>query len=331
MDVHLGQGGEEMLGSEVNAPGASAGKQRLLVRHGDDSARAAALSARIGPAMDAADIDPAELRDGCVSATKRNNPGRWLHNYGLRDSQRLRQAMVALLATDFDCAPRNPWPMAEGEEIMDGAWLRRQLEANPNASQAGLARALGVDPAAINRALKDRRAFKAKERPTVLQYFRAAARQDTMPSSEVREVQVAGRSGHAVPDIEVRGTAAGSFADSFRFEGGVVDRVPRPAALAHAREIYAIEVVGTSMAPEHKPGDLRLVDPRRHPREGDSVIVHARYSAGQPAQWFIGHFVSRNAKIVAIRKLNPAATVKFEAQYVEAVHKVLTTNEMLGR
>mgnify|MGYP003351812716 FL=1 len=47
---------------------------------------------------------------------------------------------------------------------MDLKWLTEQLE-RPGYSQAGLARALGKDAAAVNRMLKGTRLIKANELP----------------------------------------------------------------------------------------------------------------------------------------------------------------------
>ena len=60
---------------------------------------------------------------------------------------------------------------------------------------------------------------------------------------------------------------------AFQLESGPIDYVARPVALLEARDIYAIYVEGTSMEPEHRPGDLRFVHPHKPARFGDSVIV----------------------------------------------------------
>ena len=53
---------------------------------------------------------------------------------------------------------------------MDLKWLTEQLE-RPGYSQAGLARALGKDAAAVNRMLKGTRLIKANELPIIAQYL----------------------------------------------------------------------------------------------------------------------------------------------------------------
>ena len=54
--------------------------------------------------------------------------------------------------------------------LMDLKWLAEMLE-RPGYSQAGLARALGKDAAAVNRMLKGERQIKANELPVITGYL----------------------------------------------------------------------------------------------------------------------------------------------------------------
>lgn len=132
-------------------------------------------------------------------------------------------------------------------------------------------------------------------------------------------------------DIEVRGTAAGSMAGAFQFEGDVVDYVGRPPGLATSKGIYALYVEGYSMVPEHNPGDLRFVSAFKKPNIGDTVIVTAKYTPDGPIESFIKRLVKRSGtdKIV-VEQFNPKAQIEFDMRYVVSVHKVLTTNELFG-
>jgi phage repressor protein C with HTH and peptisase S24 domain len=132
-------------------------------------------------------------------------------------------------------------------------------------------------------------------------------------------------------DVPVRGTAAGShLAGAFQLETDVVDWVRRPPAMAAARDVYALYVEGSSMEPEHRPGDLRFVHPGRPPRIGDSVVVQTRTGEHDPVQAMIGHLLRQGGEIVAIGKLNPPATVELPRRHVLAIHKVLTMNDLFG-
>lgn len=135
-------------------------------------------------------------------------------------------------------------------------------------------------------------------------------------------------------DLPVYGTAAGSLAvhheGAFELENRVVEYVRRPPALMSVRDAYAIYVEGSSMVPEHRPGDLRFIHPHKPARAGDSVVVQARYGEHLGVEAFIAHLVRRNADKLVVAKLSPVANVTFETRYVSAVHRVLSLNELFG-
>ncbi len=150
--------------------------------------------------------------------------------------------------------------------------------------------------------------------------------------TDVRGAAVAVPPLTAMPnDLPVRGTAAGShLRGAFELEPGIVDWVRRPPALAGAANAYALYIEGTSMVPEHNPGDLRIVHPDRPPRIGDSVIVQVRISRDAAIEATIGHLLRRTERAVIIGKLNPKAEVELKRETVVAIHKVLTLNELFG-
>lgn len=132
-------------------------------------------------------------------------------------------------------------------------------------------------------------------------------------------------------DVPVRGTAAAShLKGAFQLDEAAIDWARRPPAMAGAKDLYALYVEGTSMEPEHRPGDLRFVHPGKPPRIGDSVIVQMKYSEADGIEATIGHLLRRSGTTLFIGKLNPAATVELKQQHVIAVHKVLTLNELFG-
>lgn len=132
-------------------------------------------------------------------------------------------------------------------------------------------------------------------------------------------------------DVPVYGTAAGSFArGAFQYEGGVIDYVRRPPGLTGVRTVYSLFIEGNSMAPQHNKGDLRFVDTARRPGRGDSVIVQVRNHEHAQIEAFIGHFLKKTGSKLFIGKLNPEATVELKLEYVIAIHKVLTLNEIFG-
>ena len=57
---------------------------------------------------------------------------------------------------------------------MDSQWLKTQFALNPDKTKAALAKALGLNPAAISKILKGTRQIKAQEFATMCTYFGAA-------------------------------------------------------------------------------------------------------------------------------------------------------------
>ena len=137
--------------------------------------------------------------------------------------------------------------------------------------------------------------------------------------------------------VELRGTAHGSMMtidsaslEGFRFAGGPPTLIPRPPGLTAMPNAYAVIVRGDSQAPADPDGALRFVDPDRAIRPGDTVIVTTRHFASAPAQQMIKLFVRRDQNSLRLEMLNPKATLDIPLRYVEAVHRVLTTNELFG-
>ncbi|PTW53890.1 phage repressor protein C with HTH and peptisase S24 domain [Breoghania corrubedonensis] len=134
-------------------------------------------------------------------------------------------------------------------------------------------------------------------------------------------------------DLPVMGTAAGSIIKQ-NFEGfelgGAVDYVRRPPALEGAKDVYAIYVTGDSMEPAHPAGELRFVHPHRPVQPGCTVIVQTRTWNDDPGQAYIKRLIRRSGTKVILEQFNPHATIEIPAEYVTALHRVLTMAELFG-
>lgn len=132
-------------------------------------------------------------------------------------------------------------------------------------------------------------------------------------------------------NVPVMGTGPGPLDDgAFVMEGGIVDFVRRPPALAGTRDVYTLYVEGTSMEPRYLAGDLIFVHPHRPARIGDSVIVQYSPDEDGPVCASIGHFKGRDSKTVKLGKLNPPTIAEIPRQQVISIHKVLDMNELFG-
>lgn len=130
-------------------------------------------------------------------------------------------------------------------------------------------------------------------------------------------------------DVPVFGTAAGSVAGSIAVSGDVIDWLARPPGLASARDAYALFVTGESMWPKYTTGDVVFIHPHRPVRPGDSVVIQQRNGEGETLS-FLKDFIRRTPQGFLVRQYNPSAEIEFPAATVAAMHRVLTSGELLG-
>jgi SOS-response transcriptional repressor LexA len=132
-------------------------------------------------------------------------------------------------------------------------------------------------------------------------------------------------------DLPVRGTVAGAILNNgFEITDRIVEFVSRPPSLEGSPDAYALRVVGESMAPLHRPGDLCVVHPFRPYRRGDSVVIQARTHEGAPHEGYIKTFKRESDDTIYCEQYNPKAEIAYKKTTVISIHKVLTLAELLG-
>ncbi len=133
-------------------------------------------------------------------------------------------------------------------------------------------------------------------------------------------------------DVPVFGTAAGAVEGAFQMnnDGSPIDTVRRPDSLIGAKNVYALYVQSDSMIPQYKPGDLIYVHPDRVAQIGDSVVVLVRYADVEDIQVFLKCLARRTARKLVLEQHNPKGTIEIETKNVQAIHRVLTMNELMG-
>lgn len=137
---------------------------------------------------------------------------------------------------------------------------------------------------------------------------------------------------NAMPaDVPVHGVAVGGASGDFRFNGQVVDYVRRPPGVSQARNVYALWVVGNSMAPWNKDGDLIYVTSARPPAAGDYVVIQLNDEAdGAPGMAMVKQLVGKTPTQLKLLQHNPAKEFSVALSKIKAVHKVLSLRELLG-
>ena len=82
-----------------------------------------------------------------------------------------------------------------------------------------------------------------------------------------------------IPDFPIYAAAEGGPGEIIRTPDAV-DWIPRPAPLARVKDAYGLYVVGESMVPEYRPGDIALINPTL-PLVGNEVYVFYAEFAGE--------------------------------------------------
>lgn len=146
-------------------------------------------------------------------------------------------------------------------------------------------------------------------------------------------------------DVPLLGTAQGSdfevsedgkvtFIEKMDLDmENVIDHVRRPASLANRRDVYAITVVGDSMADRYQDGDPAYVDPKRQPRSGDYVVVQLiRRDAngeGRVSSALLKRLVRRTSTHTELCQTNPQAQFTIPNTDIAHTHRVIPWSEIV--
>lgn len=132
-------------------------------------------------------------------------------------------------------------------------------------------------------------------------------------------------------DVPVYGVAVGGSDAEFLINGEIVDYVRRPDGILRARDVYAIYVVGSSMAPRFEEGELVYVSPSRPVSIGDYVVIQLKPKGeAEPKKALIKRLSRRSPANVTLEQFNPANTFKIDIHNIDTIHRVIPWTELLG-
>jgi phage repressor protein C with HTH and peptisase S24 domain len=132
-------------------------------------------------------------------------------------------------------------------------------------------------------------------------------------------------------DVPVLGVAVGGSDGDFRLNGQVVDYVRRPPGIASLRNVYGLWLVGDSMSPWNKNGDLIYVSPARPPVIGDHIVIQLQDTAdGEPGLAMVKLLIGKTPTQLKLGQYNPTREFSLALTKVKAMHKVLSLRELLG-
>ena len=123
------------------------------------------------------------------------------------------------------------------------------------------------------------------------------------------------------PDLPVYASAEGG-STGMTVDFNPIDWVKRPEPLFNVKAGFAMYVVGDSMEPAYRQGDMILVHPHRPANQGDDVLVVKADGNGRHDA-LIKQLVSVNDDGLRVRQWNPARDFVIPRREVFAVYVVV--------
>lgn len=170
------------------------------------------------------------------------------------------------------------------------------IDRSPQLTQRGLAAALGVNPAAVNRMLYGQRRIRADELPVIEKYLGQKIGQATASTAL-----------SPVPVYE--------FTQGLR---KAVDWAKRHPTQQDVDEAFAIYVPGDDMAPRYFQGELAYVHPGR-PIESDRDAL-IKMNSGDV---ILRHILKRSDAKVKVRQFNPPLDKDIAAKDIAAIYAIV--------
>lgn len=122
--------------------------------------------------------------------------------------------------------------------------------------------------------------------------------------------------------IPVRSAARGGDEQEMFLEDGPIDYIARPHSLLHVRDAYSIYMIGDSMTPRFRPGQLLHINPYKPPQAGTGVVVTKTDNVV-----LIKEFVRRSATMLYLKQYYPAAELKYPLSEIRDIHIVVGLDE----
>lgn len=122
--------------------------------------------------------------------------------------------------------------------------------------------------------------------------------------------------------IPVRSAARGGDEQTMFLQDGPIDFIRRPPSLGLARDAYAIYMVGTSMLPRFRPGQMLHVNPYKPPQSGAGVVVTKTNDCV-----LIKEFVRRTRDHLHLIQYNPPLSIDLAVGDIRDCHTVVGLDE----
>jgi len=120
--------------------------------------------------------------------------------------------------------------------------------------------------------------------------------------------------------IPLYGAASCTFVDGAAAMSRAIDHIGRPSFLMSQDNAYGVFVIGTSMEPRFKTGEILFVDPDAPVRQGCDVVVQLNTDGDLTA--IAKQFQSMDDTQLKLHQLNPDEDLSIPREHVVAVHPV---------
>lgn len=123
--------------------------------------------------------------------------------------------------------------------------------------------------------------------------------------------------------LPVLGQAVAGKDGQFLMNGQVIDDVMCPPGLENVPGAYAVYVVGDSMEPRYRAGEVVFVHPNKPCRRGDYVVVQIKGLDDEPPLGFIKRFEAFTPSVLILAQLNPSQEIEFPRKDVVSIHRIV--------
>jgi phage repressor protein C with HTH and peptisase S24 domain len=123
--------------------------------------------------------------------------------------------------------------------------------------------------------------------------------------------------------IPLYGNAAAGIGADVTNVSSPVEYIDRHPAMMSSAAGYAVFVIGTSMEPRFREGEIVYCRPGKPARRGDDVVVQIEDDTGRTA--IVKEYVSADDAVITLRQHNPEKTITIPRDRVVSVHTVCGT------
>jgi phage repressor protein C with HTH and peptisase S24 domain len=127
--------------------------------------------------------------------------------------------------------------------------------------------------------------------------------------------------------LPVFGRAMGGAEGQLIMGDQAVDTVECPPMLDGVPNAYALYVVGDSMEPRYRAGEVVYIHPGKPARRGDYVVVQIKGRGDSEPIGYIKQFISLTPTTLVLQQHNPPSEMEFRRDEVLVIHRIVFSGE----